>query len=84
MESSRRSFELRFDHRLINQHNGDVVLHRVHPVALCAFQALRRLAVLKRLFARGANQNLQKVFAEHDLRIVYDRPDASTCDATHS
>ncbi len=83
MESSRRYSRLRFDRRLIDQHDGDVILYRIDPVALRTFQALRVLTVLKRLLARRANQNLQKVFAEHDLSIVYDSRLPISCDATH-
>ena len=43
------------DGGFIHQHNRDIVLHGVDPVALPAFQALRILPVIKRLLARGTN-----------------------------
>lgn len=47
------------DRRLIHQHDGDVVLHRVDAVALAALQALGILAVVECLLARRTNQDLQ-------------------------
>ncbi len=58
---------LRLDRRLIDQHDGDVVFHRVDPVALRTLQSLRILAVFERLLARRTNQDFQKVFGNHDL-----------------
>ena len=51
--------ELRFDGRLIHQHDGDVFFDRVHSVALGAFQAFRVLPVFKRLLAGRTNQDFQ-------------------------
>jgi len=55
---------------LLYQHDGNVVLHCVHPVALRTLQALRILPVIERLLARGADQNLQQFFGYHDKGIV--------------
>ena len=48
--------ELRFDGGLIDQHDRDVVLNRVDPAALRAFQTFRFLAVFERLLARRTDQ----------------------------
>jgi hypothetical protein len=57
---------LRFDRRLIDQHDGNVVLHRIDTVALLALQALRGLTVFERLLAGGTNQNFQEFFGKHN------------------
>ena len=56
---------LDLDGCLIHQHDGDVVLHQIDPVALRALQALRVLAVVEGLLAGGTNQNFQQVFGDH-------------------
>ena len=61
---------LRLDRGLIDQHDGDIVLHRVDPVALRTSQAFRVLAVLERLLAGWTNQRFQEVFGNHDSGIV--------------
>jgi len=58
------------DRGFVDQHDGYIVLHGIHAMALRAFQTLRLFTVLKRLFALGANQNFQQVFGNHDKRIV--------------
>ena len=50
---------LRLDRGLIDQHDGNVVFHRIDAAALRAFQALGILAVLESLLARWANQDFQ-------------------------
>ena len=57
---------LGLDHRFVDQHDGNVVFHWIDAVALRALQALGILAVLERLLAGRADQNLQKVFVDHD------------------
>src|SRR5216684_2404861 len=61
---------LALDGGFVHQHDRDVVLHRVHPVALLALQALRILPVLKGLNARRTNQILQQILGNHDKGIV--------------
>ena len=60
----------RFYRRLIHQHNGDIVAYGVDPVTLDALQALWVRPMLQFLFARGANQNFQQIFGNHDSSIV--------------
>jgi hypothetical protein len=50
---------LRLERRLVDQHDGNIVLHRIDAMTLLALQALRILAVLEILFARRTNQNFQ-------------------------
>src|ERR1700676_1110313 len=61
---------LRFDGRLIDQHDGNVVLHGVDALALLALQALRVWAVLECLLAGGTDQNFQEFFGKHNQGIV--------------
>ena len=58
------------DSCLIHQHDWDVVLYQIHPMALDALQALRALSVIKRLLARRANQNFQQVLGNHDSIVL--------------
>jgi hypothetical protein len=55
-----------FDRGLVHQHDGDVVFYRIHPVALRTLQALRAVAVLEGLLARGTDQNFQQLLGNHD------------------
>ena len=55
----------RFNNRLVNQHDGNIVPHRINPVALLALQALRRFAEHKRPMACRTNQNLEQFFGNH-------------------
>ena len=50
---------LGLDLSLIDQHDGDVVLHRIDPAALLTLQTFRILAVLQRLYACRTNQVFQ-------------------------
>jgi hypothetical protein len=61
---------LGLDGRLIDQHDRYVVFNSVDPVALHTLQTLRVLAIFERLLASRTNQNLQKVFGNHDVGIV--------------
>jgi len=61
---------LRLDRSLIDEHDGDVVLHRINPVALRAFEAFRVLAVLKWPLAGWTNQHFQEVLGNHVSGIV--------------
>lgn len=74
---------LRLDRGLIDQHDGDIVLHRIDPVALRTFQAFRVLAVIERLLAGWTNQHFQEVFGNHDFGILRQGV-AGTCDEAHS
>ena len=56
---SRSPENLGLDHGLIDQHDGDVVLDRINPVALRTLQTLRVLTVRERLLAGRAHQNFQ-------------------------
>ena len=62
--------KLGLDRGLIDQHDGDVVLHRINPVTLCTFESFGILAVLERLLASRTNQHFQEVFGNHDWAIV--------------
>src|SRR5580658_9123060 len=66
--------ELKFDRGLVDQHDRNVVLHRVDAMALGTLQALRVLAILERLLAGGTNQNFQQIFSNHDANIVLNLP----------
>jgi hypothetical protein len=61
---------LAFDGCLVDQHDGNIVLHRVDPVALTALQAFRALPILEGLLAGGTNQNIEQIFGNHDKGIV--------------
>lgn len=50
----------------IDEQNRDSVLYRVHAAALAAFQAGRILLQNERLFAGGANQNIEQILWNHD------------------
>src|SRR5229473_5572773 len=66
----RWSRRLVLDGGFVHQHDRDVVLYRVHPVALLALQALGILPVLKGLNARRTNQIFPQVLGNHDKGIV--------------
>ncbi|HKW16049.1 MAG TPA: serine--tRNA ligase [Terriglobales bacterium] len=53
----------------LDQQNGNVVANGIYPPALGALQALVIRRNGQRLFARGANQNIEQVLRNHD-RIV--------------
>ena len=61
---------LRLDRCLIDQHDGDVVLDRVNPVAPRTFETFRAWTVLERLLACRTYQHFQEVFGNHDWEIV--------------
>ena len=69
-EVKRRRFFLRLDRGFIDQHDGNIVFHRIDAVALGALQTLRTLAVHERLLAGWANQNVEKIFGNHNGRVV--------------
>ena len=69
-----RAGNLGLDGCLIDEHDGDVVLHQIDAMALRALQALGVLAVVERLLAGGADQNLEKIFGKHDQCIVRQAP----------
>src|SRR5579863_2279171 len=80
--SASRANRLGLDGRLVDQHNRYVVFNSVDPVALHTLQTLRALAIFERLLASRTNQNLQKVFGNHDAGIVR-RGLIGPCDGTH-
>ena len=51
--------DLALDGCLIHQHDGNVVLYRIDPVALRALQALGILSVFERLLAGRTYQNFK-------------------------
>jgi hypothetical protein len=55
----------RIGNSLVNQHNRNIVPHRIDAVALHALQALPGLFQLERLFAGGTNQNVKQVLRDH-------------------
>ena len=73
---------LRFDRRLIDQHDGYVVLHRIDPVTFRTLQAFGALPVFEHLLARWTDQNFQKIFGNHDFGL-YDMGNCPECDYTH-
>jgi len=50
---------LGFNFRLIDEHDGNAVIHCVDATALRAFQALGILPILEYLLAGRANQDFQ-------------------------
>jgi len=54
----------------VDEHDGNIVFHWVNAVAAGALKAFRALPVFERLLARRTNQDLEKVFGEHDASIV--------------
>lgn len=73
MEPRRRVKRLKlgwFRDRLINQENGYVVPDRIDPVALAALQTLAILLERQRLFAEGADQDVEQILGNHDNPIV--------------
>jgi len=73
---------LRLDRSLIDQHDGDIVLHGVDPVALRALEAFRALSVLEWPLAGWTNQHFQEFFGNHDSAL-YDRRWNKTYDEAH-
>jgi hypothetical protein len=61
---------LRFDGRLVHQHDGDVVVHPIDAVTVGALQAFWILAIFERLLAGGTNQDVEEIFGKHDGSIV--------------
>ena len=61
---------LRLDLRLIDQHDRDIVLHRIDPMALNAFQAFRVLTVLQRLLTGRTDQNFQQILGNHAVHCT--------------
>lgn len=64
--------ELVTDGGSVHEHDWNTVLHRIDPMAPCAFQSLWVRAVLESLPTRRTNQNFQEVFRNHD-RALDDR-----------
>ena len=57
---------LRFDGRLVDQHDRNVIFDGIDAVALCAFQALGIGAVLEGLDAGRTDQDFEEIFGNHD------------------
>ena len=51
--------------RLVDQHDRNIVPDRVDAMAFVTLQALGILAVFKRLFAGGANQDFEQILGDH-------------------
>jgi hypothetical protein len=62
--------ELGFDRGFVDEHDRDVVFHRIDAVAVGALEAFGILAVLQRLLAGWANEDFEEIFGEHDGNIV--------------
>ena len=60
---------LRLDDCLLDQHDRDVVLHRIDSVTLLALQAFWLLAVFELLLAFRTNQNIEEFFGNHDCAL---------------
>src|SRR5271169_6578769 len=71
---------LSLDGCLIDQHDGDVVLHRIHPATVVALQALGILPILEGPLARWTNQHLQQVFSNHE-NALYAKQESLTTEA---
>jgi hypothetical protein len=65
-------FALRFDRRLIHQHDRNIVFHRIDPTTLRTFKSFRVLPIFERLLAGRTNEDLQQFLGNHDLAL-YDR-----------
>ena len=60
-----------FDASLVDQHYGDVVANRIHPLALDAFQAVFVLLQLQLRLSQWTDQDFQHVFTNgHSNRLV--------------
>ena len=62
-----------FEGGFVDEHDGDVVFYRVDAMALCALQAFGVLAVVERLLAGGADQNVEERFRKHGRYFTRDR-----------
>jgi hypothetical protein len=60
-----RTPELGLDRGFVDEHDGNVVLHWIHAVAVGALQAFRILAVFQCLLAGGANEDFKEIFGKH-------------------
>ena len=54
---------LRVERCLIDEHDGDIVAHRVHAPALTTLQGV--ILFGQRCLAHGADQDLEKAFVDH-------------------
>lgn len=74
-ETTHRGAELlgRVHHRLVHQQDGDVVPHRIHPVAGATLQALPVVFERQGLLAGRADQNVEQVLRNHPhiLRLLW-------------
>jgi len=67
------------DRGFIDQHDGNVVLHGINPVALRTLQAFRILAVVEGLLAGWAHQDFQQILGNHEENCTaWQRPVPST------
>src|SRR5579872_3234395 len=55
----------RFNDGLVKEHDGNIVPHRIDPMALPALQALWRFAQRELTMARRADQDLKQLFRNH-------------------
>jgi ABC-type proline/glycine betaine transport system permease subunit len=62
-----------FDSSFVDEHDGNVVFYGVYTMALLALQALGILAVVERLLAGGADQNVEERLGEHEGYFTRDR-----------
>lgn len=55
----RREPGLRLHRRLVDKHDGDVVFHPIHAMAVGALQGFGMLTIFEGLFALGTNQHIE-------------------------
>ena len=68
LQYRRHRGKLLFDFRFVNEHHGDVVANRIHPVALFTLQAGLVMNQVNRGLAERADKNVQQVLTDgHSL-----------------
>ena len=55
------------DRRFVNQHDGNVIPHRIHAQAYGTFEGFRRRAVGERFLARRTDQHREQILGNHIL-----------------
>lgn len=60
---------LRFYSSNINQHDGDIVLDRIHAAALNAFQATSILFQNDRFLADGTDKHVEQILGNHSFQL---------------
>src|SRR5215472_7632721 len=72
-----RAKSSRLDGSFVYQQDRDIAPHRIHAMAVAAFQAFPIILHHQRLFARGANQKVEEFLGNH-AEIVRQKADSSS------